>query len=150
MFWDGSRWIDERVTTPKPVSRPKVRDWIATGIMVVVLGALVVPFSSTSARSLPGVRLMRAWSEDYSVKAYQETSDALRYHGRWRRAGHAAYLGDGARYTERRGASVQIRFRGTGASWVGPKGPTRGKAKVYLDGRLVKTVDSYAASFHPP
>ena len=45
---------------------------------------------------------------------------------------------------------VVIRFNGTSMRWCGPVGPEYGKAEVYLDGRLVGTVDQYAetASAH--
>ena len=32
-------------------------------------------------------------------------------------------------------------------SWVGPVGPTRGKARVYIDGKLAETVNTWASSF---
>ena len=32
-------------------------------------------------------------------------------------------------------------------AWVGPVGPTRGKAKVYLDGVYVATIDAYRSSY---
>ena len=34
-------------------------------------------------------------------------------------------------------------------AWVGPVGPTRGKAKVYVDGQLIKTVDTHATHYAP-
>ena len=38
-------------------------------------------------------------------------------------------------------------FNGTQVSWLGPTGPTRGKARVYIDGKLKATVDLYSAKF---
>jgi hypothetical protein len=38
-------------------------------------------------------------------------------------------------------------FNGTRVSWIGPTGPTRGKAKVYVDGILKATVDCYSQTF---
>jgi hypothetical protein len=38
-------------------------------------------------------------------------------------------------------------FTGTKVSWIGPTGPTRGKARVYIDGRLRATIDLYSSSF---
>jgi GH25 family lysozyme M1 (1,4-beta-N-acetylmuramidase) len=42
------------------------------------------------------------------------------------------------------GASVSVRFRGTGVDWYSVGGPDRGRARVFVDGRLVRTVDEYA------
>ncbi len=36
-------------------------------------------------------------------------------------------------------------FTGTNVAWVAPKGPTMGRAEVYLDGRRVATVDLYSS-----
>jgi hypothetical protein len=49
--------------------------------------------------------------------------------------------------TKSRGATATITFSGSAIAWVGPVGPTRGKARVFLDGNLVATVDLYRSSF---
>jgi GH25 family lysozyme M1 (1,4-beta-N-acetylmuramidase) len=41
-------------------------------------------------------------------------------------------------------SSVTFRFRGTGVQWATVKGPQHGRAAVYVDGTLVRTVDNYA------
>ena len=69
------------------------------------------------------------------------------YRGGWQAARHTAYSGDTVRYAARPGASAGLTFVGRSITWIGPKGPTRGRARVYLDGRLVRTVDLRAAGF---
>ena len=54
---------------------------------------------------------------------------------------------DRARQAKRKGQTATVRFTGSQVAWNGPNGPTRGKAKVYLDGQYVKTVDLYARTF---
>ena len=49
-------------------------------------------------------------------------------------------------YTERDGDAFTFAFRGTGAAWVTAMGPDQGAADVYVDGKLVRTVDLYAES----
>jgi hypothetical protein len=39
-----------------------------------------------------------------------------------------------------------VTFRGTGIDWFTARGPDQGRAKIYVDGLLVRTVDNYAAS----
>jgi hypothetical protein len=34
-------------------------------------------------------------------------------------------------------------------SWSGPVGPTRGQARIYVDGKLAARVDLFAKSFSP-
>ena len=49
MFWNGTRWTDERAPTTPPARRRRARDWIATGVMVVGIVALAIPFVAASA-----------------------------------------------------------------------------------------------------
>ena len=43
-------------------------------------------------------------------------------------------------------SSAEVSFRGTSIDWITYRGPDQGRAEVYVDGLLVKTVDNYAAS----
>jgi hypothetical protein len=45
------------------------------------------------------------------------------------------------RRNARFGASVSFRFTGRAIAWVAPRGGTRGKVRVYVDGVLKATVD---------
>ena len=58
MFWDGTRWIDHRASTatPLPVRRPG-RGWLATGVIIVGIAALVMPLMATSAASSSSDRI---------------------------------------------------------------------------------------------
>lgn len=47
------------------------------------------------------------------------------------------------KFTSAKGATASITFEGTGAIVTGPYLPTGGKAQVYLDGKLDRTVDVY-------
>jgi hypothetical protein len=78
---------------------------------------------------------------------YQEGSSRITYRGRWSATTYAGYLGRRAKWSKARGASATLTFTGTGVSWIGPTGPTRGKAKVYINGHYVKTVTTYSRSF---
>ena len=42
------------------------------------------------------------------------------------------------------GASAELRFRGTGIDWFTFRGPDQGKAELWLDGTLLRTVDNFA------
>jgi hypothetical protein len=80
-------------------------------------------------------------------KRVGESSELVAYSGSWKSAKHAAYAGDKVRYSTKAGATATITFTGSGIAWIGPVGPTRGKAKVYLDGTYVKTVDLRRGEF---
>ena len=73
---------------------------------------------------------------------------SIAYRGTWRSAGYGAYVGGGVHYATERGATATFSFSGRRITWLGPVGPTRGAAQVFIDGRFAKTVDLYAGSFH--
>jgi hypothetical protein len=77
-----------------------------------------------------------------------ETSAAIHYGGSWGTARYAKYSNHRVKYATRAGASATMTFTGTGIAWVGPVGPTRGSARVYIDGRLAGTVQLRRSGFH--
>ena len=77
-----------------------------------------------------------------------ETSAAIHYSGTWATAGYAKYSNHRVKFATRAGATATLRFTGTGIAWVGPTGPTRGAARVWIDGKDVATVNLRRADFH--
>ena len=82
-----------------------------------------------------------------SIHRYSEGSSKITYSGTWRMASHPSYAGDKAKYSTKAGATASFAFSGSKVVWYGPVGPTRGKARVFIDGTYVKTVDLHARSF---
>jgi hypothetical protein len=78
---------------------------------------------------------------------FNDTASAVKYAGRWDLAGHSGYIGGRAHYSTDRGATASLTFTGRAVAWYGPTGPTRGKARVSIDGRAVATVDLRTSSF---
>jgi hypothetical protein len=78
-----------------------------------------------------------------------DSSKAITYRYSWPAAGFASYSGHQVRYATRTGASASLSFTGTGIAWMGPVGPTRGTARVYIDGKAVATVDLRRSTFQP-
>lgn len=75
--------------------------------------------------------------------ALRQQSDGS-FRSRWRKDKGAQFSGGSAKRSSRKGASVSFRFTGSKIRWVGAMSSRGGKAKVYLDGRYVATVDTYA------
>lgn len=69
------------------------------------------------------------------------------YSGAWRTAGFHAYAGGRAHYSTASGASVRFTFVGRSVTWVGPVGPTRGRAAVFVDGRFARIVNLRRGGF---
>jgi flagellin-like hook-associated protein FlgL len=77
---------------------------------------------------------------------YQNTSTAIVYRGTWATVTSPLYLGGSARYTGGASASASLRFTGRSVGWVATLGPTRGYARVYIDGKLISTVNLHSAT----
>jgi hypothetical protein len=87
-------------------------------------------------------------SSDWTIpSALSDSSSAIRYSGTWSFVNYSSYLNRRAHWTKTRSASATYTFDGASVAWAGPVGPTRGKARVIVDGRLVATVDTYRAVF---
>ena len=80
-------------------------------------------------------------------KHFGEGSGAIAYEGTWKTARHSRYAGDQVRYATARAAAATFTFTGRKVTWYGPAGPTRGRAKVFVDGRYVRTVDFHRGTF---
>ena len=76
-------------------------------------------------------------------------SSAIAYHFAWSEAKYVAYSGHRVSYATRTGASATLVFTGNGIAWYGPVGPTRGTARVYIDGKAVASVDLRRSTFQP-
>jgi concanavalin A-like lectin/glucanase superfamily protein len=71
----------------------------------------------------------------------QESNAAVAYRGTWRTATSAAYSGRRARYATAAGATATIRMTGRSFAWVASTGPTRGSARVYVNGKYIGSVN---------
>lgn len=80
-------------------------------------------------------------------RRYSERSSTIDYTGTWKGARHGGYTGGAVRYATGDGATASITFTGSRIAWFGPVGPTRGKARVYIDGEAVKTVNLQKPGF---
>jgi hypothetical protein len=77
---------------------------------------------------------------------YSESSRAIRYSGTWPRQSLTTYFGGVAKYARARSASATLTFTGNQVAWLSRRGPTSGRARVYLDGRLVTTINLYSST----
>ena len=147
MHWDGDMWTEEKAPslTPRRVLRP--RRLAAASLLILLVAAIAVPVATVTAASSSSRQLLAEWSRRYSTSTVQESNSRLNYDGRWARTRSSGYLGGRARYSRQRGADVTLRFTGSAIAWIGPTGPGRGKARVYVNGVYKKTIDTHSRSF---
>jgi hypothetical protein len=107
--------------------------------------ALMGGVGSTSSGKYRGSSA--SWIDSHDTRL-SEKSKLIAYKPTWSTARHSAYGGDRVRYATRKGASATITFTGTGIAWIGPVGPTRGTARIYVDGKAVKSVNLRRSTFH--
>ena len=82
-----------------------------------------------------------------TVFHFSERNGRVSYTGTWKSARHGGYAGDGVKYATKAGATATLTFTGKKVVWYGPVGPTRGKARVAIDGKTVRTVDLRRTGF---
>ena len=84
-----------------------------------------------------------------STRRISESNLGIVYNGRWRDARYRSYAGDHVRYAQTSGATATYRFYANSVAWIGPVGPTRGKARIAIDGKVVATIDLRRSRFDP-
>jgi nitrous oxidase accessory protein NosD len=96
-----------------------------------------------------GGGMLSRWAYTTLMKAVrlQETSSSIAYSGSWHRIRSESASGSYVKYTTSTGAAARFAFDGRAFIWASPKGPTRGKARVYIDGTYRATINLWASSF---
>jgi hypothetical protein len=84
-----------------------------------------------------------------AVRRYSERSSTIEYTGTWHVARATAYAGGRVSYASSAGATAAITFKGQRIAWYGPVGPTRGMARILVDGAVQRTIDLDRATFRP-
>jgi hypothetical protein len=91
---------------------------------------------------------LSAWvyGASFTVPRYQNTSSSIVYGGYWATSSSSSYSGGSERYTGTAGRSATFTFTGRAFGWVASVGPSRGKARVYIDGTWITDVNLYSSS----
>ncbi len=77
-----------------------------------------------------------------------DTSKLVTYHGSWYTMSTIRNIGGSAHASRRSLSRAILKFYGDRVTWIGTRGPTQGKAAVYLDGKLIKVIDLHTAVRH--
>lgn len=87
-----------------------------------------------------------AWksSAAFRLRLASERSSAVTYARTWKTSLSPSYLDGAVRQSRVAGAAASYTFTGSQVAWITARGPTRGSARVYVDGRHVATVNLYS------
>jgi hypothetical protein len=85
-----------------------------------------------------------AYGPTFRVSIRSDANAAVRYARTWSVTSDLAAVGGAVHETTRSGAAATFVFSGRDVAWVAIRGPGHGKAKVYVDGSYVATVDLLA------
>ena len=77
---------------------------------------------------------------------YEDSNSALSYKGTWSSLSNSGYSGGTVKVSETKGDTVEFTFNGTSFEIYGHASDWRGKAKIYIDGTAVETIDCYSAT----
>ncbi len=88
-------------------------------------------------------------ADPFRVNVSQDTSKTWHTSGTWHRSYYTRWSKHTARYSKQAGAAVWRSFTGRGISVVAAEGRSRGKAQVWIDGVLVKTVGLHSSKLRP-
>jgi hypothetical protein len=99
-------------------------------------------------RAIDGAGNRSGWKYGvtFRLSAYGDASSRILYRGTWRLASSTAWWGGTARYAKGDGARATLTFTGRNVAWIAAKGPDRGKARVFVNGVLVQTLDLRAST----
>jgi spore germination protein YaaH len=122
---DGVAWFDAVPAVVDPASTWRIR---------------------VTATDFAGNSCVPAVSTPFAAQVTQESTASVKYTGTWRKAKSTASSGGATRYATARGATATLTFTGRAVAWVAPLGATFGKAKVFVDGVVVATIDLRSAT----
>jgi hypothetical protein len=123
---------------------------IASGVTGTSLQASVKPGHTyrfkVRARDKAGNVSSWVGSWDWRPALTQQSSSSVRYGGSWTSSSGTAHSGSSVKGATAPGASASLSFKGRAVAWVTAFGPSGGQARIYIDGALATTIDTYAAT----
>ncbi len=115
----------------------------SAGVMAASSGTVRYRVRSVDAAGNAG-----AWVNGITLspRLTQQTSSSVKYSGTWTSASSSSFSGGSAKYAKAAGRSASLKFTGRSIALVTAKSPSRGKVKVYVNGKFVTTVDLRGSS----
>ncbi|MFG2108273.1 choice-of-anchor D domain-containing protein, partial [Micromonospora chersina] len=90
-----------------------------------------------------------AMTAPVSIAAIQENDKALAYGGKWALGNVPGAFGGAVQHAATNKDKILYKVTAGGVQFISTKGPTRGRAEVWVDRALVATIDLYAPTEQP-
>jgi hypothetical protein len=121
---------------------------VATGLTSTTSTRSLIPGHSYRfrVRGTDHVGNTGAWTygTTFKLSSTSETSSSIHYGGTWAYRTSALYRGGHEKAASIAGRTATWSFTGTSVAWVATKGPSQGRANVYVNGTLLTSVDLWA------
>ena len=134
---DGGAWVDALLPSPG-----------ARSISEALPTVRAVQYQVRATDHAGNIGPWRA-GDAFFVRLASERSSAVHYGGTWRESLSSVHLGGATRFARTVGKTARYAFTGSQVAWIAPRGPTRGSARVYLDGTYVATVNLRSSTLVP-
>ncbi len=85
----------------------------------------------------------------FRVRKRGDASASIRYSSQWSKVADATAFGGAVHESASAGSRATFTFKGRDVAWVAERGPTHGKASVYVDGHYLKTIDLRSSTDSP-
>lgn len=136
--------VASEVDTYSPARRVQAVVFTATGLADASHTLTIEATGRSNAASTGSRIVVDAFDVAAPGRRYQERDAAVTYSGAWFHGNRNRTWSEGAASTSAAaGASVTFTFTGTSVSWIGCRKLSTGIAKVFLDGVLVREIDTY-------
>jgi bacillopeptidase F len=86
----------------------------------------------------------------FTISLYEESSASIGFSGGWPTAALSGAYGGSVRHADTIGSNATFTFTGSSVTLVSTRGPSRGKAEIWLDGVKKQTVDLYVSGSQTP
>jgi spore germination protein YaaH len=121
---------------------------LATGLTAKALAITLTPGHTYrfQVRASDKAGNMGGWVAGPTIRSYlpQQTNAGITWKGTWAKVSDRRFSAGSVRYATGVSASATYAFTGRAIAWVTSLAPTRGAARVYVDGTLVATISLYS------
>jgi hypothetical protein len=131
---DGGAWVDVPLPSPTSLS-------ISQGVPP----GRAVQYELRATDKAGNVGSWRTGS-GFHVRLASERAASVAYTGRWVSGFSSANLDGAIKSAGVRGKTATFTFTGSQVAWIAPRSPTRGSARILVDGKAVATVSTYSST----